>query len=41
MIIRLIPFKMMIQTYLESVMSKDSDKWLDAIKSEIDSMYSN
>ena len=28
-------------TYSEAIMSKDSDKWLDAIKSEIDSMYTN
>ena len=28
-------------TYSEAVMSSDSDKWLNAMKSEIDSMYAN
>ena len=28
-------------TYTEAVMSKDSDKWQDAMKSEMDSMYTN
>ena len=28
-------------TYLEAVMSRDSDRWLEAMKSEIDSMYTN
>ena len=28
-------------TYSEAVMSSDSDKWLNTIKSEMDSMYSN
>ena len=26
---------------MEAVMSRNSDKWLEAMKSEIDSMYSN
>ena len=28
-------------TYSEAVMSSDSNKWLNAIKSEMDSMYVN
>ena len=28
-------------TYTEAVMSRDSDKWLGAMKSKMDSMYSN
>ena len=28
-------------TYTEAVMSKDSDRWQDAMKSEMDSMYTN
>ena len=28
-------------TYSEAVMSNDSDKWLNAIKSKIDSIYAN
>ena len=28
-------------SYLEAVMSSDSDKWLNAMKSEMDSMYIN
>ena len=28
-------------TYSKAVMSSDSDKWLNAMKSEIDSMYAN
>ena len=28
-------------TYTKVVMSRDSDKWLEAMKSEMDSMYSN
>ena len=28
-------------TYLEAVMNSDSDKWLNTVKSEIDSMYAN
>ena len=28
-------------TYLEAVMSSDSDKWFEAIKFEMDSMYTN
>ena len=28
-------------TYTKAIMSRDLDKWLEAIKSEIDSMYSN
>ena len=28
-------------TYTEAVMSRDLDKWLKAMKSEMDSMYSN
>ena len=28
-------------TYSEAVTSKDSDKWLEAMKSEMDFMYSN
>ena len=27
--------------YTEAIMSRDSDKWLEAMKSEMDSMYSN
>ena len=28
-------------TYTESIQSRDSDKWCEAMKSEMDSMYSN
>ena len=28
-------------TYSKAIMSKDSNKWLDAMKSEMDSIYSN
>ena len=28
-------------TYMEAVMNKDSDRWLDAIKSKMNSMYVN
>ena len=28
-------------TYMEAIMRRDSDKWLEAMKSEMDSMYSN
>ena len=28
-------------TYTEAIMSRDSKKWIEAMESEIDSMYSN
>ena len=28
-------------TYTDAVMSKDSDRWLEAMRSEMDSMYVN
>ena len=28
-------------TYFEAVISRDSDRWLEAMKSEMDSMYTN
>ena len=28
-------------TYMKAIMSRDSDKWLEAMKSEMDSMYFN
>ena len=28
-------------TYTEAIMSRDSNKWLEAMKSEMDSLYSN
>ena len=30
-----------LTTYSKAILSSDSDKWLNAIKSEIDSMYAN